>query len=232
MELLLVVATHLLLLFSSITYTNAENIECTGFGLPSSSPSKADRGKMLDVFNKVRENIVNEKDLEKQYLKKAKNMYKLFWDCGMEKQLTDAINPAKAKLTLTTNYAQNYAIFAKSLLASKNPEGYSMMAETEWFNQVAYVGGLDKNQTYKGGLDFFANMVNAKATKVACAYKEDATNTYIHYSCIFNVKPVKGQSIYERGTPCTKDSKCTTYPGSTCNATTKLCEYLGIVVPA
>ncbi|VDN33113.1 unnamed protein product [Cylicostephanus goldi] len=45
--------------------------------------------------------------------------------------------------------------------------------------------GLDKNQTYTDNLDFFANMVNAKATQVACAYKDDGKE--VHYSCIFNV---------------------------------------------
>ncbi|CAJ0595583.1 unnamed protein product [Cylicocyclus nassatus] len=220
MELLLVVATHLLLFFSSTTYTNAENITCQG--ITSTIPTDPGRGKVLAVFNGIRKDIVNGVGT----WKKAKNMYKLFWDCNMENKVANAINPAKGKMTLTKKYAQNYVIFNTTAVGTgAGAEAYSKVARDEWLKELTYAGGLDKNQTYKDGLDFFANMVNAKATKVACAYKPDGSN--MHYSCIFNVKPIKGQSIYERGTPCTKNAKCTTYPGSVCITDEKLCKYEG-----
>ncbi|CAJ0595590.1 unnamed protein product [Cylicocyclus nassatus] len=103
----------------------------------------------------------------------------------MENKVANAINPAKAKMTLTKKYAQNYVIFKAAAAVGTGAEAYSKVAKDEWLKELTYAGGLDKNQTYKDGLDFFANMVNAKATKVACAYKPDGSN--MHYSCIFNV---------------------------------------------
>ncbi|CAJ0595582.1 unnamed protein product [Cylicocyclus nassatus] len=222
MELLLMVVTHLLLLFSSKTYTNAEDTACTKLGSTASNPSNAtERDSILKVFNDMREHIATKQSPEGDNLKKAKNMYKLFWNCSMEKKVRKSVEKKKGA-TLTKDYAQNYAIFKSG--TSTTLANYTNAAKQDWYNQVI-IHGLDKNQTYTDGLDFFANMVNAKATQVACAYDDDGTN--VHYSCIFNVKPVKGQSIYERGTPCSKNSQCTTYPGSSCDTVTKLCKYEG-----
>ncbi|CAJ0595741.1 unnamed protein product [Cylicocyclus nassatus] len=139
--------------------------------------------------------------------KKAKNMYKLFWNCT----------------TLTKDYAQNYAILTLNTAAG-SAAYYTLKATTNWFQPVVNYG-LDKNQPYTSGLDDFANMVNAKATQIACAYIEDTAASETHYSCIFNVKPIKGQSIYENGTPCKKSADCTTYPDSSCEKAKGLCVY-------
>ncbi|RCN34913.1 hypothetical protein ANCCAN_19234 [Ancylostoma caninum] len=95
-----------------------------------------------------------------------------------------------------------------------------------WTSPQIYYGLKNVSDYDNNRLYTFANMANGKTLRFACGYKSCANN--IHISCIYNLMGGYPHSVlYEIGKMCTKNKDCTTYEGSTCDQTSRLCVFKG-----
>ncbi|RCN33387.1 hypothetical protein ANCCAN_20781 [Ancylostoma caninum] len=98
-----------------------------------------------------------------------------------------------------------------------------------WTSPQTYYGLKNVSDYDNNRLYTFANMANGKTLRFACGYKSCANNNNnIHISCIYNLMGGYPHSVlYEIGKMCTRNKDCTTYEGSTCDQTSRLCVFKG-----
>ncbi|EYB82180.1 hypothetical protein Y032_0365g3592 [Ancylostoma ceylanicum] len=114
-------------------------------------------------------------------------------------------------------------------LTTCNPKPFFKETVKNWWD-VVRTEGLDANPVNKDGLESFAALAHAKATRIGCAQKN--CNGVLYLACaIFDKAPEKNQPIYEVGKGCTAATDCTTFAGSRCNTGTNLC-VAGYIDPA
>ncbi|KIH45864.1 hypothetical protein ANCDUO_24087 [Ancylostoma duodenale] len=100
-----------------------------------------------------------------------------------------------------------------------------------WTSPLTYYGLKNVSDYANNRLYTFANMANGKTLRFACGYKSCAQNM-IHISCIYNLMGGYPHSVlYETGNMCRKNKDCTTYEGSTCDQTSRLCVFKGTPPP-
>uniref|UniRef100_A0A914QTC3 SCP domain-containing protein n=1 Tax=Panagrolaimus davidi TaxID=227884 RepID=A0A914QTC3_9BILA len=189
------------------------------------------RDLIIDEHNILRSQIINGKSNIKEGIKapKGKNMYKLYYNCDLEKSAQEWANECiwdHSDLDVGENLfmigAENY-----------NKIKTIFMAIEDWWKELENVsGGISANNTiYSRALSnlrigHWSQISWAKTTFVGCGYKScenlnDRTILVCHYLPQGNVI---NRSIYEIGNPCKFDGDCETYPFSTCENSTGLCD--------
>ncbi|RCN33409.1 SCP-like protein [Ancylostoma caninum] len=179
------------------------------------------RKKILDFHNQARVKLANGKEQNKTgRLPPAKNMYKLLWDCELEKKAQVAIANCPENLSDLQGYGTN---FGKMYYCPKYPKPSEELVMNElnkWWGEARKYGMTDSQNRYikddmQGSMENWANMANGKNTKIGCSYNKIRSATVL--LCAYDDNAVKDEKvIYEPGNPCKKDQDCTTYQGSKC----------------
>ncbi|KAL6741878.1 hypothetical protein Aduo_015090 [Ancylostoma duodenale] len=150
-------------------------------------------------------------------LNPAKNMYKLEWDCAMEKQAQDAIAACPSSLGSWQNMAQNLMRYT-STAGFSNPSVQINSTLNSWWGRAKQYGVTDPQNKYTdGNLYTFANMVFSETTKLGCAYQ--VCGNALTITCLYNAIGYYTNGVmWQTGTACTNAADCTTYANSGCAA--------------
>ncbi|CAJ0609177.1 unnamed protein product [Cylicocyclus nassatus] len=150
------------------------------------------------------------------FLGPAKNMYKLEWDCDLEKQAQNAILLCPSTMGIFASYSQNLMKFTGTF---SDPLTAVAAAVNKWWSAVRQYGNTDPDNKYVDtNLYSFANMVHGKTTAIGCAYKVCSATNSLTVTCLYNkIGYYTNGVMFENGTPCSSAADCTTYPGSSCS---------------
>ncbi|RCN37974.1 SCP-like protein [Ancylostoma caninum] len=179
------------------------------------------RKKILDFHNNARVKLANGKEQNKTgRLPPAKNMYKLLWDCELEKKAQVAIANCPENLSDLQGYGTNFGKMYYCPRYPKPSEELVMNELNKWWGEARKYGMTDSQNRYikddmQGSMESWANMANGKNTKIGCSYNKIRSATVL--LCAYDDNAVKDEKvIYEPGNPCKTDKDCTTYQGSKC----------------
>ncbi|KIH51009.1 hypothetical protein ANCDUO_18908, partial [Ancylostoma duodenale] len=93
-------------------------------------------------------------------------------------------------------------------------------AVKQWFLPAVQYGLRDSDNKFTDPrLYTFANLAYSKNTALGCHYVKCPDRVVI--TCMYNNVVPNNAVIYEKGTACTSNQECTTYPQSSCE--NKLC---------
>ncbi|ETN84166.1 SCP-like protein [Necator americanus] len=199
--------------------------------------TEQERKAFLNYHNKLRKEVAQGK--AENYMGKlpsASNMYKLKYDCNMEKELKTELDKCNGRITFTNGYGQNNAKYSNAAFLGIQKIDQLKVALESWHNPVRYYGIRNSDNIYDDGrLYTFANfqnpllqMVYSKTTRFGCAYVRCDNVAYI--SCIYNlIGAYPNNVLFESGTQCKGHEDCKTYSASTCEEATGLCKYTGPV---
>ncbi|KAK6746317.1 hypothetical protein RB195_012432 [Necator americanus] len=203
-------------------------IECKIDG--NQNAKNTERQKFLEVHNQLRQSIVEGLPFQSLgTVPTGSKMYGLSYSCRMEYDLQAELDKCTGKITNFKGFAQNLAI-VYSAGGNVNPTQKIDEVLNSWVNAGRIYGIQNSENIYLDPRTYtFANMAYAKTLRIGCAYKQcGANNVEAHISCVYNLVGAYGNNtIYEKGSKCTNDKDCTTYPGSTCKKQTGLCMYKG-----
>ncbi|EYC34008.1 hypothetical protein Y032_0001g198 [Ancylostoma ceylanicum] len=184
-----------------------------------SNPGLSDdlRQVFLSFHNDARRRVAKGTEPNKVgKLNPAKNMYKLEWDCAMEKQAQDSIATCSGDFGPFENMGQNINRFS-SFRGFSDPRAQINSTLNSWWGVAKKYGVTDKENKYVGHLYTFANMVFAETTKLGCAYK--ICGKAMSITCLYNaIGYYDDTPMWETGKACTKGTDCTTHPNSACDA--------------
>jgi len=190
---------------------------------------------MLDQHNQKRSLIVRGKQSKRGggFAPTGKNMYRLKWSCDLEQQAQRWAN----RCTFThsqgkdrINAGENlYWIYGSGDMSS----GTRMPgATTSWWNEYTAKGPISNSQNkltsseFNKGLGHWSQMAWGATTELGCGFGscKHSGQPSAYVVCQYRVPGnVLNQAIYDLGTPCKKDSDCTTYKGSRCSTSDQLC---------
>ncbi|EYC31206.1 hypothetical protein Y032_0004g2023 [Ancylostoma ceylanicum] len=174
------------------------------------------RDLYLNFHNDARRRVAKGKEPNKNgYLNPAKNMYKLSWNCDMEKKAQDHIRSCSSSLGNFGSYGQNMMSFGGS--GFPKPEQQIRQALNSWWNRVKQVGMTGNENRYTNQALFtFSNMVLAKTTEIGCAHKV-CNNNRMTVFCLYNeIGYFTNEILWETGRACSKPADCTTYKSTKC----------------
>ncbi|ETN79833.1 SCP-like protein [Necator americanus] len=117
----------------------------------------AQRTELLNYHNKLREDIAKGlANNNEGLLSSAKNMYKLKYDCKLEKAVFQEVNKCESRVTFTNGYGQNIAAIPQGLIADKGNQ--LKMALDMWYSPIKYYGLKNPDNKYNDArLYTFAN---------------------------------------------------------------------------
>ncbi|CAJ0588240.1 unnamed protein product [Cylicocyclus nassatus] len=186
-----------------------------------------DRRFITDYHNEKRAAIASGDVDYIDDLRGVKNMYKLKYDCNMEKKVQEALAMPNPRITFSNGYGQNMAKFSNEAMKNVPRKQQLRIALESWYNPILYYGIGNSDGVYHDGrLYTFANMIYAKTLRIGCGYSKIKDDIYI--SCVYNlIGSYENSALYERGRKCKKHADCTTYAGSKCIMDTGLCNFIG-----
>ncbi|WKY12387.1 hypothetical protein Q1695_003737 [Nippostrongylus brasiliensis] len=195
------------------------------------------RSEILAKINKLRASVVDGviSNGGTGNFPTGKNMYKLEWDCNLERI-------AESRLSRNCELNRTAQIY--------HAESATVVGRENWYgdvdallNEIIYSSRKLHNElyiritnpeavTYVGSpaSQPFVNMIQGRAARIGCSGRicADSLSYYGMVSCIYNVPPVlENDVIYDRTAwpICTKDTRstvCTTYLNSRCDKDSNL----------
>uniref|UniRef100_A0A915BU37 SCP domain-containing protein n=1 Tax=Parascaris univalens TaxID=6257 RepID=A0A915BU37_PARUN len=165
-------------------------------------------------------------------LKAGKNVYQLHWDCDLEEKAQNW-----ADLCLFKHSPASYREAGENLyeyLSSRDIDPLEWNATevvNTWWSEVTNYDVISNpsNKFSERVLEqagHWSQQAWGATTSIGCGIKICSWLEWniIIVVCHYRVPGnVFGEPIFEWGDGCSEDSDCTTYEGSKCNATTKLC---------
>ncbi|KAK0413703.1 hypothetical protein QR680_006950 [Steinernema hermaphroditum] len=205
---------------------SASSINCPSRGL---SPDT--RKAMLDKHNELRSQnaLGRARDGSTgRNAPRARNMYKLQWDCNLERIAQNWANRCQ--------FQHSRSNLGENLYASGPPtnnDGPARDASASWWDELREIGigrysanFRFSNSVSSRGVGHYTQMAWARTTKLGCGHAKCSRMNIV----VCNYSPAGnyvGQQIYIVGNPCQKDSDCTTYRNSRCSAKEGLCYIAG-----
>ncbi|KHJ96572.1 SCP-like protein [Oesophagostomum dentatum] len=181
------------------------------------------RQQILGFHNKKRARLASGLENNKNgKITGAKNMYKLKWNCILEKKAQnwlrmgswkgkeykfEALNP------WVVNYDTRYFCRTTPVTFKNYIEGVL----TGWWGQAQK--NVATNRRTANNREF-ANMAFGYSTKVGCSITHNGPEASLF--CLYENGPMLGMKIYEIGEKCKKNEDCSK-PHSTCSVTDSLC---------
>ncbi|KAK0415086.1 hypothetical protein QR680_011763 [Steinernema hermaphroditum] len=221
---------HSLVLFTGLfVFVSSQGTQCPTTG----GLTPADRDALVDAHNKLRSS--NARGLEQDgpdggNAPTASNMYQLSYSCDLE-----AIAQSWAENCQFEHSPQESRNAGENIYATfpvQNSNSPALDAPTSWWSELAEkgVGQYSSDYTmtpdvFNAGTGHYTQMAWGATTEFGCGIAqctEPDSMTFV--VCNYRIQGnMMGDPIYQIGDPCSQDSDCTTYAGSTCNTTSSLC---------
>ncbi|KHJ85973.1 SCP-like protein, partial [Oesophagostomum dentatum] len=145
----------------------------------------------------------------------AKNMYKLKWDCGLERKVDEVIQGCPNSAKVGGHLSQNIVRWNNINGSIIKPSMLVKLTLTSWWKAGERFGVPSSQEYNNDKLTTFANMAYSKASRVGCSYVTCGNS--ITLSCLYNANiHVGNDPIWETGPACTRGDECTTYGSSGC----------------
>ncbi|KHN87632.1 Ancylostoma secreted protein, partial [Toxocara canis] len=186
-----------------------------------------DRKSMAEQINHRRSELALGKvSYRGKTAKKAKNMYKLQYDCDLE-------NKAQAMAQQCSIWYSSYSGETKSISMGSVPTMVTFNSSlANWWSELAWYWFNNEKYTFNkdyinNGANDFTQLAWGETTRFGCGVNARCGKGNWLSSvtvCLYS-KPgnINGKPIYEIGEPCKKDDDCTTYAGSKCSVQEGLC---------
>ncbi|RCN33389.1 SCP-like protein [Ancylostoma caninum] len=145
----------------NLYYNCTNGIQITACpGDPNNPFTAQERGEIIDEHNKLRKTIAEGR--HPNYagtLPSAKNMYKLNYDCKMEKELTVEMNKCTGRATLSEQYGQNFLVLPTARFpGAQNAKATNVKFAMEiWTSPQKYYGLKNVSDYENNRLYTFAN---------------------------------------------------------------------------
>uniref|UniRef100_A0A1I7YK22 SCP domain-containing protein n=1 Tax=Steinernema glaseri TaxID=37863 RepID=A0A1I7YK22_9BILA len=192
--------------------------------------SPASRKAIVDKHNAYRSSNALGKEIDGSTGKsapKAKNMYKMSYDCELEK-----IAQAWADGCEFKHSPQKSREAGENLYMSwptVQNDGPLLSAPDSWWKELKDfgVGAFSPKfnfteEVFSKGVGHYTQMAWARTTKIGCGHAKCPNMNLI--VCNYREQGnYLNEFIYEIGNPCQKDADCTTFPKSRCSAKEGLC---------
>ncbi|KHJ88423.1 SCP-like protein, partial [Oesophagostomum dentatum] len=178
--------------------------------------SSADRKQFLDYHNVARRRLAKGDEPNRSgYMNMAKNMYKLGWDCELEKKAWQLVQGCPHTVRISPKISQNIMRWQNMYgTGFKTSELVKSTLDSWWKAGQKY--GVSPSQVYNQQLYSFANMAYSKATRIGCSYVA-CGSYYMTISCVYNANILDGKDpIWQTGNSCKRANECTTYRKSGC----------------
>lgn len=196
-----------------------------GVHCPGSALSDEDRNIVLKVHNDHRSKLA--KGLEPKFggghAPSAKEMYKLRYDCEIEKSAQAHADLCKLRVhSRNGKYGEN---LYSSMIDSSIGEHLKIASEA-WWGELERIGIMDPGYRFSKlcfgkGVGHFTQMAWYNTTKIGCGYKRCERHSVV---CQYEIPGnVRDQLIYPTGRPCQSDGDCKTIAGSVCEQESSLC---------
>ncbi|EYC08452.1 hypothetical protein Y032_0066g3773 [Ancylostoma ceylanicum] len=178
------------------------------------------RKYFTDTHNAFRSSVARglEPDMLGDFTPKAKEMIKLGYDCYVEK--------VALELLTCPPVHEDQRIFFWNMHNVSNPKMSNMEAAQEamnsWMNQIRH-NGLGPTNVFTEfeywraenpfyglyvPIEDYVNIVVDKNDRLGCVIQDCNGSKYVHCLLGFRYKEPIGHSIYQMGTPCTKNTDC------------------------
>ncbi|KAK0413575.1 hypothetical protein QR680_006878 [Steinernema hermaphroditum] len=214
-------------MISSVLILSLAVTVALGQHCPTQGLNPATRKAVLDRHNQLRSSsaLGREKDGRSgHFAPPAKNMYKLEYDCELERMAQNWANRCVYQHS-GQNVGEN--IFKSSSTAQD--DSFVLQATDLWWNELAEKGVSRVSPNYKFTrflastfVGHYTQMAWARTTKIGCGHARCPTMNFVvcNYSEQGNWLD---EQIYEIGSPCKRDSDCTTFANSRCSVSEGLC---------
>ncbi|KHJ90711.1 SCP-like protein, partial [Oesophagostomum dentatum] len=155
-------------------------------------------------------------------LPRGSNIYKVEWNCRLEKLASDAVNDCLTKKMDNSIYGQNYEFI-------ETADDYDLtnpypLAMERWIAPALKKNFKDGAVTFRGDGDLqaLANIIRSNTTLIGCSQKR--CGAFAAVACFYNSPDIRqDELIYRKGEGCKLDSDCTAYADSYCEAESGLC---------
>ncbi|CAJ0601183.1 unnamed protein product [Cylicocyclus nassatus] len=146
------------------------------------------------------------------------NIYRLKWNCRLERLASAAVRGCLPEPTANQLYGQNYA-FLKDL-SSAGFESLFDTARDTWISSWCIDSTVINNNAVvfngKAQAQSFANIIRGNTTSVGCSQKQ--CGQFMAVACLYNSANIEnGTTIYELGEQCKNDSDCSAHENSNCD---------------
>ncbi|ETN81664.1 SCP-like protein [Necator americanus] len=140
------------------------------------------------------------------------------YDCELEQAAIDAVGDScSAALAEPAKYGQNVQVYETQAVSAVATDELLKDAVKQWYQPVLYYGLRNDGNKYEDKrLYTFANIAYDRNTAIGCHHKKCGDKVVI--TCMYSNIVPDNATLYERGTPCTKDDDCTIYTPSTCKS--------------
>ncbi|KAK0413705.1 hypothetical protein QR680_006952 [Steinernema hermaphroditum] len=205
-----------------------------GQNCPTRGLSADSRKTILDKHNQLRsQNALGQSrdGSTGRNAPKAKNMYKLSWDCELERIAQSWANRCQFKHSPKNLRNAGENIY-KSWPTVQN-DGPIVKAADSWWGELTKIGVGAYSSNFKltntlfsKGVGHYTQMAWARTTKLGCGHAK-CSNMNLVVCNYRETGNYMDQSIYEIGNPCRQDSDCKTFKNSRCSAKEGLCYIAG-----
>ncbi|VDM43982.1 unnamed protein product [Toxocara canis] len=204
-----------------------------GLDCPTTQMKREYRETVLKSHNDYRSTVAmgTAQMLGGSYAKRAKNMYKLIYDCDLERQSQEWANRCKYGHSPDDLRNAGENIWATYASYPLTIDQQSMLGATKyWWNELMKYGIIDQSYKYSNAMfsiGHWTQMAWGNTTRVGCGVADcpGMLGTYTTYVVCQYRAPgnYRGRQIYDFGDGCSRDSDCTLFSGSKCEAQTGLC---------
>ncbi|KAK0413623.1 hypothetical protein QR680_006907 [Steinernema hermaphroditum] len=197
---------------------------------PTTGLSPATRKAIVDRHNQLRSSNALGKEIDGStggFTPKAKNMYKMSYDCQLEKIAQSWADRCEFKHSPSSlrNAGENLYMSWPTV----QNDGPALAASDSWWSELKEIGvGQFSPQfnftefLFSKGVGHYTQMAWAKTTKIGCGHAKCPNMNLV----VCNYRQTGNYlnwNIYEIGEPCKKDSDCTTFQNSRCSVSEGLC---------
>ncbi|KHJ76991.1 SCP-like protein, partial [Oesophagostomum dentatum] len=148
--------------------------------------SDKDRQKFLEYHNEARRRIAKGSEPN---MNSAKNMYKLKWDCWLERKVDEVIQGCPSSAKVGGHLSQNIVRWNNVNGSIIRPSMLVKLTLASWWRAGERYGVPSSQEYNNEKLTTFANMAYSKASRVGCSYV--ACGNSITLSCLYNAKWVE-----------------------------------------
>ena len=207
--------------------------ECDGTGSPL-TPSL--RQTLIAGHNYYRSELAKGRMIlpDGSFASPASNMYKMEYSCELEKVSQEWDNRCVWEHSPPEHRNGGENLYRRITSSPGNKEYAIANSMDLWWNELRQYGGITRTNVtltmdnFNLGIGHWSQMAWGSSREIGCGYQEcpQANNNKTMMLVVCHYRPrgnILGKEIYQIGHPCARDSDCTTYTRSKCDAGSGLC---------